>query len=173
MNLTVLYPLKWGQFSPPFKDIWNVWIIFFSFYGCSHGILKVPRLEAELELQLPAYTTAITAWNSSCICNLFCSLWQCQILNPLSEARDRNLHPHGYCVMFLTCWTTTGTPRDIFGCHNWSWSWGEGATGIYWAEAQDAAKYPSIHRQPHNKEVPSHWVSNGGVGEPQTYIAPS
>ena len=54
--------------------------------------MEVPRLGAESELQLLAYTTAATAiaWpHLSCICDLHCSSWQLQILNPLSEARDQ------------------------------------------------------------------------------------
>ena len=41
------------------------------------------------------------------------SSWQCQILNPLSEARDQT------CVFMDTswvhyCWATTGTPNKLF-----------------------------------------------------------
>ena len=50
--------------------------------------MEVPRLMVELELQLPAYTTATATPNLSHICDLGCSLQQCQILNPLSKARD-------------------------------------------------------------------------------------
>ena len=39
------------------------------------------------ELQLPAYATATAMRDPSCICNLHHSSGQCQILNPLSEAR--------------------------------------------------------------------------------------
>ena len=35
-----------------------------------------------------AYTTATAIWDLSQICNLLHSLWQCQILNSLSKARD-------------------------------------------------------------------------------------
>ena len=50
--------------------------------------LEIPRLGVELELQLPAYTTATVTPDLSHICNLHHSLWQCWILNPLMEARD-------------------------------------------------------------------------------------
>ena len=50
--------------------------------------MEVLRLGVESELQLPAFTTATTMWDLSHICNLRCSLWQPQILNPLHEARD-------------------------------------------------------------------------------------
>ena len=52
--------------------------------------MEVPRLGVELELQqLPSYTTATATPDLSCICDLHHSSWQCQILNPLSEARGR------------------------------------------------------------------------------------
>ena len=50
--------------------------------------MAVPRLGAESELQLLAYTTATAVTDPRCICDLCHSLQQCQILNPLNEARD-------------------------------------------------------------------------------------
>ena len=50
--------------------------------------MEIPRLGFESELQLPAYARAMAIQHPSLICNLGCSLQQCQILNPLSEARD-------------------------------------------------------------------------------------
>ena len=46
----------------------------------------VPKLGVELELQLPAYTTAIATPDPSCICDQCYSSQQHWILNPLSEA---------------------------------------------------------------------------------------
>ena len=51
--------------------------------------MEVPRPGVQLELQRPAYTTAMTTWDPSCICNLHHSSWKCRILNPLIEARDQ------------------------------------------------------------------------------------
>ena len=51
--------------------------------------MEVPRPGVELELQLPAYTTATATPDPSHIFNPSHSLQQCWILNPLSEARDR------------------------------------------------------------------------------------
>ena len=51
--------------------------------------MEVPQLGAELELQLQAYTTATL--DPSHICNLWHSLQQCKISNPLSKARDQIL----------------------------------------------------------------------------------
>ena len=53
--------------------------------------MEIPRLGTESELQLPAYTTATATQDLSRICDLHRRLWQCQIPNLLSEARDRTL----------------------------------------------------------------------------------
>ena len=50
--------------------------------------MDVPRLGIELELQLLAHTTVTATPDPSHFCSLHCSSWQCQILNPLSKARD-------------------------------------------------------------------------------------
>ena len=50
--------------------------------------MEVPRLGVKSELQLPAYTTATATPDLSHICNLCRSFQQCQILNPLSKARN-------------------------------------------------------------------------------------
>ena len=60
--------------------------VFFVFLGPRLGHMEVPRLGVKLELNLPAYTTAIL--ELSCVCDLHLCSPQCQILNPLSEARD-------------------------------------------------------------------------------------
>ena len=51
--------------------------------------MEVPRLGVELELQLLAYATAMATQDLSYVCYLHHSSQQCQIINPLSEARDR------------------------------------------------------------------------------------
>ena len=51
--------------------------------------VEVPRLGVQLELQLPAYTTATATSDPRCIYDLHHSSWQHQILNPLSEARGQ------------------------------------------------------------------------------------
>jgi len=50
--------------------------------------MKFPRIGVKLELHLPAYTTAAAMGDPSCVYDLHHSSCQCQILNPLSEARD-------------------------------------------------------------------------------------
>ena len=51
--------------------------------------MELPRLEVELELQLPAYTTATAMQDPSHIFNLHHSSQQRQILNQLNKSRDR------------------------------------------------------------------------------------
>jgi len=50
--------------------------------------MEVPGLGVELELQLPACTTATATWDPRPICDLCHSLQQCRILNLLNKARD-------------------------------------------------------------------------------------
>ena len=51
--------------------------------------MKVPRLGVESEPKLLAYTTATATLDLSHVCNLHYSSQQCQILDQLSESRDR------------------------------------------------------------------------------------
>ena len=60
--------------------------------------MEVPKLGVESELQLLASTTATAMWDPSYLCNLYRSLWQCWILNPLTEARD------GTHILMDTSW---------------------------------------------------------------------
>ena len=71
--------------------------------------MEVPRLGAELELQLLVYTTATVTPDPSRVCDLHYSSQQHWILNPLSEARDQT------CILMdasqiCFCCTTAGTP---------------------------------------------------------------
>ena len=61
---------------------------FFFFLQLHLWHMEVPSLGVELELQLPAYTTATATPDPKRICYLHYSLLQCQIINPLSKARD-------------------------------------------------------------------------------------
>ena len=70
----------------------------FFFLGPHMQHMEILRLGVKLELQLPAYTIAMATWDPSCVCDLHHSSQQCQILNPLSEARD------GTHVLKDTCW---------------------------------------------------------------------
>ena len=60
-------------------------------YGSSWAGVK-------LELQLKAYATATAMPDPRLICNFHHSSQKCQILNPLSEARDRT------CILMDTSW---------------------------------------------------------------------
>ena len=92
-----LYLLKQGKMlSPP--DFYcplhfsTGFFFFFFFLGSHLWHLEVPKLGVKLEGQLPAYATATAtqqSWDLSCICDLYCSLWQLWALNPLNKARDQ------------------------------------------------------------------------------------
>ena len=63
---------------------------FFCILGLHPWHMQVPKLGVESELRLPAYTTATATatWDLSSICDLQHSSRQCQVPNPLREARD-------------------------------------------------------------------------------------
>ena len=63
-----------------------IFFCLFVFLGPHPQPMEVPRLVAESELQLLAYTTATATWNPSRVCDLHRSSWQRKILNPLNEA---------------------------------------------------------------------------------------
>ena len=63
---------------------------FFLFLGQQPQYMEVPRPGVQLELQMPATATAkaTATQDPNQIFNLHHSSEQCQVLNPLSEARD-------------------------------------------------------------------------------------
>ena len=64
-------------------------LFFFVFLGPHLCQMEVLWLEVTPELQLLVYTTATATQDLSHVCDLRHSSQQCQLLNPLSEARDR------------------------------------------------------------------------------------
>ena len=94
--------------------------LFFFFLQPRLWHMEVPRLGVKWELQLLAYTTAAAIPDPSLICNLCCSLWQCEVFKPLSQARDQT-HILMILVRFLTRWTIIGTPIEmaVFPAFNW------------------------------------------------------
>ena len=72
--------------------------------------MEVPRLAAELELQLPAYATATATQDPNCFCDLRHSSWQCWILNSLSEVRDGTT-----ASQFLVIFVAAASRRELPG----------------------------------------------------------
>ena len=105
----IRYNSKWDR-SPLF------FFFFFFFFLLFRAAIKaheVPRLGIKLEMQLPAYTTAIATLDPTHIFNLYCSSRQHWILNPLSKARVQT------CIFMDTSqvhfhWATMGTPISFF-----------------------------------------------------------
>ena len=97
-----LYDLIHHSFVMKFEQ---EFFFFFSFLGLHLWHMDVPKLGVELELQLPAFTTATATWDLSCICDLHHSSQLCWILNPLSEARDQTQ------ILMDTSWIVSAVPQ--------------------------------------------------------------
>ena len=82
--------------------------LFFSFLGLLLGQIEVPRLGDKLELQVPAYATAVSTQDLNCVCDLHHSSWQLWILDQLSKARDR-IRILMYTSWVCYHWATMGT----------------------------------------------------------------
>ena len=84
-----LYLLDSFPCVPIFRnDLYSIWIGSFCFLGPHLRHKEIPGQGVTLELQLLAYSTSTATLDPSHIHDLLCSLWQCWILNPLSQARD-------------------------------------------------------------------------------------
>ena len=113
--------LFFGFFFYFFGFFWSfcLFIYLFIFLAFSDLMLlhlwhmEVPRLGVQLELQMPAYTTATATWDPSCVCDLHHSSPQRWILNPLSKARDWT---HNLMIPSLMRfrWAMKGTPLFCF-----------------------------------------------------------
>ena len=102
-----------GSFLDPYYKILYLSIYLFCFLGPHLWHMEVPRLGAESELQLPAYTTATATPDPSRVCDLHHSSQQRRILNPLSKARDRTLNLIVSRWVHFCC-TTMRTPIRYF-----------------------------------------------------------
>ena len=108
--MEVLGPgIKRGHSSDPSPCSKNTGSLTLLATSCTCSIWKFLGLGVELELQLLACTSATATLDPSHICDLHCSLRQCQILNPTEQGQGLNPHPHGHYVRFLTHWAIMGT----------------------------------------------------------------
>ena len=95
-------------------------LVFCSFiFRASPWHMEVPRPGVQSELLLPATATATAVPDPSRVFDLHHSSWQCQILNPLSGARDQT------CNLIVAsrisfCCAMAGIPLLlIFDCVVW------------------------------------------------------
>ena len=82
--------------------------LFFCFLEPHLWHMEVSRLGVQSEPQLPAYATVTARWDPSRVCDLHHSSLQCQIHNPMGEARDWTwvlMDASWVCY----CWAMTGT----------------------------------------------------------------
>ena len=82
----------WGT-CLSFKSFFFFFFFFFGFLGQRPQHMEVPRLGVELELELPAYTTATATPDPSCV-RICAAHRNAGSFNPLSETRD--------CIHVLT-----------------------------------------------------------------------
>ena len=69
--------------------MWGKSSVFLFFFLWPHlQQMEVPGTRSWIGAAAEAYAMSMATPDPSCFCEL-CSLWQCQILNPLSKARDR------------------------------------------------------------------------------------
>ena len=83
------FPLPLGNYKSVLHVCESASFFLFVFLGPYLQHMEVPRLGGESELKLLAYTTATVTPDLSYIYDLYHSLKQCWILNPLIKARDR------------------------------------------------------------------------------------
>ena len=86
---------------PSFSFLFFFFFVFLLFLGQLLRHMEVPRLGVELELQLPACTTATATLDPSRAHNLHHSSRQRRILNPLGRARIE-LSSSGFLVGFIS-----------------------------------------------------------------------
>ena len=93
--------------------VWKKNVLFcfvFVILGPYQQHMEVPRLGIKSELYLPAYATVTAMLDPSHVCDLCHSLQQCQILNPLSEARD------GIHILMDTSWVFNTLSNNKNSC---------------------------------------------------------
>ena len=98
------------------KVLQSVFLFYFIFVFFL--VMAVPAIcgsfqsKGQVQAAAVAYITATATPDLNCICELCCRLRQCQILNPLSKARDRTQNLTVPSRIRFCC-TTMGTPTNF------------------------------------------------------------
>ena len=79
---------------------------------CHSQHMEIPRLGVELELQLPAYTTATATPDPNRACDLHHNSWQCRIPNPRGRP---GIEPK--TSWFLVGFVSAVPQRELHSCH--------------------------------------------------------
>ena len=91
------------------KKLFLIKKIFFCLLGLHPQHMEVPRLRAESELQLLAYTTATAMWDLIHIGDSLHSSWKHWLINLLRKPRDQT-HILMDTSQIHYFWATVGTP---------------------------------------------------------------
>ena len=105
------YYSSWNDWNVSINSILCFFFLCFLEPHIQH--MKVPRLGAELVLQLPATATVTAIQDLSLVCDLHSSSWQHRIPGPLSEGREWTCILTDICWICF-CWATTGTPSILW-----------------------------------------------------------
>ena len=101
--------------------VWKLIVPFvcFCFLGLHPQHMEVPRLGVELELQLPAYTTASAMRGVSCVYDLHHSSKQWQM--GLTHWERPGFEPTSSWILvgFVNLWATKGTPLIVLLIHTY------------------------------------------------------
>ena len=86
-----------------------IYLFIYLFIAVAHGSSQA---RGQMELQLPAYTTARATRDLGRVHDLHHSSWLCQIHNPLIKVRDWT---HIFMDISRVCysWATMGTPKTF------------------------------------------------------------
>ena len=102
---------KFFFLSPLTSFLFFLFFFFFFWLVCFRAALVAygsSQARGQIKLDLPAYLDLSRAYD------LHYSLWQCWILNPLSEESQDWTHILTDISLVCYCWATRGTPRNIF-----------------------------------------------------------
>ena len=89
----------------------------FVFLGLHLRHMEFPRLRDLIRAVAAGQRHTTATWDLSCVCDLHRSSWQCWILNPLREAKDRThnlMIPNQICF----CCAMMGTPIGMVFAFN-------------------------------------------------------
>ena len=113
--IPTVYKFSLFSTSSPTFVICGLFFFFFFLFLLRATLVAYGSSKARVWIRAmaPAYATETTTTDPSCVYDVHHSLWQHQILNPLSEARDKTRNLMDSCWVCFH-WATMGTPLWSF-----------------------------------------------------------